>query len=121
MFNLDLNVTGKQHILAMNGRYKIITPRRQTQSMRRSLESVRGLAIIAVVLLDCSPSFVTEWQQTLESRFWLGEQVDVLATRKSKTWQGKLDAILLVNKRASYWAVNGPEGNVYVKDERRLR
>jgi len=109
------NTTGRQHIVATDGRRRIITPRGKTDNMRTSINSVQGLAIEAVVLLECSPSSISEWRDELEKSCWLGEQIDVLAARKSKTWQDRIDAILLVNRRAGCWTVVRPEGNVYVR------
>lgn len=99
---LDFNTGARQHLLVTDNQRTWTTPRAPTTRMRQSLNSVCGLTVIAVLLLDCSPSYVTDWKCTLENRYWLNTPIDVVAVRKSKL-PGRHDAILVVNRQAGRW------------------
>lgn len=102
MFNF--NAGAQQHILATDGQSTVVTPRAATCNARRSFNSIRGLTVVAMLLLNCSPSFVSEWRRTLSNRYWADTPVDVLAVRKSRA-PGRVDAILVVNRQAQQWKV----------------
>ena len=100
---LDFNIQARQRILVTDGHRVWCSPRRRTSDMRVSLKEVRGLAVIAILLLDCSAQYVSDWRDDLENRYWLNEPIDIVAVRKSKVFRDKHDAILLVNRRAGQW------------------
>jgi virulence-associated protein VagC len=99
----DLNETGTFHFCATDGRDLIISPRRSTGHGRRTFDELRSLVIFSMLLLNSSPSYVEEWQRTLE--IWTKMPVDILAVRKSRVYRGKVDAVLVINPHAEQWTV----------------
>lgn len=119
MLNLDraFNAHGQQHIVAQDATGAFhATPRRHVESMRRSLRSVDGMTVIAVVLLSCTLEFTQLWQTTLARRAWIGQPVDVVKVRPNPM-PGLWDALIVVNPQAGRWQTFCR----LVNEQRRLR